>query len=177
MVRVCMLLCVGGAVPGGLCCAVCCASAGTDERRKRPCCPCSWCGQHHSGGGGQHAMWESGAGQAGRQCVRMCVWAGGSGGRQGRLEGQAAGKNYARGHPSLRKAPKHISPNAATPGRQGGKRARERAGKDDERRRRTFSTLKPIVGTVLSTSPMCSLYSIVVLPAASRPAGPGRGEV
>jgi len=27
----------------------------------------------------------------------------------------------------------------------------------------------PIVGTVLSTSPICSLYKIVVLPAASRP--------
>lgn len=33
-----------------------------------------------------------------------------------------------------------------------------------------FSTLKPIVGTVLSTSPMCSLYRMVVLPAASSPA-------
>jgi len=27
----------------------------------------------------------------------------------------------------------------------------------------------PIVGTVLSTSPICSLYKIVVLPAASSP--------
>ena len=33
----------------------------------------------------------------------------------------------------------------------------------------TVSTLKPIVGTVLTTSPSLSLYNIVVLPAASRP--------
>lgn len=33
----------------------------------------------------------------------------------------------------------------------------------------TFSTLNPIVGTVVSTSPMCSLYRMVVLPAASSP--------
>jgi hypothetical protein len=36
--------------------------------------------------------------------------------------------------------------------------------------RLAFSTLKPMVGTVLSTSPMCSLYNMVVLPAASSPA-------
>lgn len=33
----------------------------------------------------------------------------------------------------------------------------------------TFSTLKPMVGTVVRTSPMCSLYRMVVLPAASNP--------
>lgn len=32
-----------------------------------------------------------------------------------------------------------------------------------------FGGSAPMVGTVLSTSPMCSLYRIVVLPAASRP--------
>ena len=33
----------------------------------------------------------------------------------------------------------------------------------------TVSTLKPTVGTVGSTSPRCSLYKIVVLPALSKP--------
>ena len=34
---------------------------------------------------------------------------------------------------------------------------------------RTHSTLKPIVGIVVTISPSLSLYKIVVLPAASRP--------